>query len=482
MSGFARLVVAGLSGESGKTLVSLALLLEAQRRGIRTGAFKKGPDYIDAAWLAWASQHPAHNLDTYLMGFEAAAASFARYAIDPGLNVIEGNRGLYDGSDARGTHSTAELAKALAVPVILVVNVTKITRTAAALVLGCQKLDPEVPIAGVVLNHVVGARHESVIRQAIESACGLPVLGAIPRNTSADLLPSRHLGLVTPQEHPGTDALADNLLAFVQGHLDVGRLLAIAGSAPPLARAPAVAPLVPEELTIGYLHDSAFCFYYPENLDALRAAGATLVPISPLSASQVPADLDGLYIGGGFPETHAGRLAENRSFLASLRQQAEAGLPIYAECGGLMLLARAIAWQGTQYPMAAVLPIAVEVLPTPQGHGYVEMTVDGPNAFFPAGTRLRGHEFHYSRIVCQGAMPSTACAVSRGVGCSNGRDAIVTGKVWAAYTHLHAIATPAWAPAFVRACGARPRPAVAGPAQLMLQPLQPPVAFPPARG
>jgi len=452
-SAFPRLVVAGLSGESGKTLVSLALLLEARQRGLSAGAFKKGPDYIDAAWLGWASRRPARNLDTNLMGFRRAVESFARHAVDSGLNVIEGNRGIYDGLDARGTHSTAELAKALQAPVILVINVTKVTRTVAALVLGCQKLDPAVWFGGVILNQIARPRHESVIRQAVESACELPVLGAIPKCASADLLPSRHLGLVTPQEHPDPDALARRLLAFVDGHLDIPRLLAISRRAPP-CEAPPPAPIEPPSaggVVVGYLTDSAFCFYYPENLEALRAAGARLVPISPLVAAEVPPDVDALYIGGGFPETHARRLADNAGFLASLRRRAREGLPIYAECGGLMLLSRAIVWQGAKYPMAAVLPFEVEVCPSPQGHGYIELTVDRANPFFPTGTRLRGHEFHYSRISLDGEAPATACSVSRGVGCFFGRDAVVAGNVWAGYAHLHALATPEWAQAIVQA-------------------------------
>jgi len=452
-SAFPRLVVTGLSGESGKTLVSLALALEARRRGVSVAAFKKGPDYIDAAWLGWASGRPARNLDTYLMGFRQAADSFVRHAVDPGLNVIEGNRGIYDGLDARGTHSTAELAKALQAPVILVINATKVTRTVAALVLGCQKLDPAVWFGGVILNQVATARHESVIRQAVESACGLPVLGAIPRIGEVDLLPSRHLGLVTPQEHPDPDAVARHLLTLVGGRLDIPRLLEISRRAPPLEIPPpgSVEPASASGVVIGYLNDSAFCFYYPENLEALRAAGATLVPISPLIACEVPADLDALYIGGGFPETHARRLAENSGFLASLRRRAREGLPIYAECGGLMLLSRAIGWQGTKYPMAAVLPFEVEVCSAPQGHGYIELTVDRSNPFFPIGTRLRGHEFHYSRISPGSDAPATACSVSRGVGCFSGRDAVVTGNVWAGYAHLHSLATPEWAHAMVHA-------------------------------
>ena len=214
MADLPRLVVAGLSGESGKTLVSLALLLEAGRRGISVRAFKKGPDYIDSAWLEWASHKPARNLDTYLMGFERVVESFASNAVPDGFNLVEGNRGLYDGADARGTHSTAELAKALQAPVVLVVNATKVTRTAAAWVLGCQRLDLDVRIAGVVVNQVSGVRHERIVREAIESTCNVPVLGVVPRVSADVLLPSRHLGLVTPREHPTPRPLGSELVGL----------------------------------------------------------------------------------------------------------------------------------------------------------------------------------------------------------------------------------------------------------------------------
>ncbi len=448
-----RLVVAGLSGESGKTLVSLALLLEADRRGLPVRAFKKGPDYIDSAWLEWASRKPARNLDTHLMGFERVRDSFASHAVPAGLNLVEGNRGLYDGADARGTHSTAELAKALRAPVVLVVNATKVTRTAAALVLGCQRLDPALKIAGVVVNQVAGARHERILREAIESTCGIPVLGAVHRAGADVLLPARHLGLVTPREHPDRDLLARNLMGLAAGSLDFDRLLEIARETPPLVMPPVPlrVPQTGEGLTIGYLDDSAFSFYYPENLEALRAAGAGLAPISALNSSALPAALDALYIGGGFPETHAQALSRNSGFLASIRGAARDGLPIYAECGGLMLLSRALTWRGHKYEMAGVLDFEVEVCDAPQGHGYTELLVDAANPFFSAGTCLRGHEFHYSRLVPGNSALQTACAVRRGTGCLEGRDAVVTANVWAAYTHLHALATPSWAPAILNA-------------------------------
>ena len=439
--------MAGLSGDSGKTVVCLALLLAAREAGLAARAFKKGPDYIDAAWLTWASGQPARNLDSFLMGFDRARCSFQRHATPEGINLIEGNRGLFDGADAQGTHSTAELAKALQAPVILVVNATKLTRTAAALVLGCQRLDPEVRIAGIVLNQVAGERHETVLREAVESVCGVPVLAALPRASGEAPIPGRHLGLVTPEEHPEIAPLGEHLLGLTQGRLDLEAFLKIARQAPPLEIAVHTPDAVPDGhgLKIGYVRDSAFTFYYPENLEALTAAGAELRTVSALADTSLPPDLDALYIGGGFPETHAPRLAANGAFLGALRDAAQRGLPIYAECGGLMLLCQAILWEGLAFPMAGVLPFRVEVCQRPQGHGYTELWVDSPNPFFPTGAVLRGHEFHYSRILLEGATPAAACAVRRGTGCFHQRDGITASNVWASYTHLHALGAPEWA-------------------------------------
>ena len=452
MRAMPRLLVAGLSGGSGKTVVSMGALLLLRRAGIDVRAFKKGPDYIDPAWLAWASAHPVRNLDTFLMGADGVRASFLRNSISDGVNLIEGNRGLFDGFDAAGTHSSAVLAETLAAPVVLVVDATKMTRTAAALVLGCQKLDPRLSLRGVVLNNVNGRRHEKILSEAIESACGIPVVGALPRATF-NPLPERHLGLVPPQEHGGIGQAEEDLLRIVKGRLDLSKLLSIARGAPPLELPTKERPALPDGrgLRIGYLKDSAFSFYYPENLEELERAGAELVSLSAMRSDALPEDLAALYIGGGFPETHAQELSANTGFLGSMRRACENGLPVYAECGGLMLLARSLAWKGTRYPMANVLPVDVEVFSTPQGHGYSELRVDARNPFFPLGTILRGHEFHYSRIMGAAEPLHTACAVVRGAGCSDGRDCLVSRNVMAGYTHLHAAATPEWARGMVLA-------------------------------
>lgn len=447
-----RLLIAGMSGGSGKTVVSLGLAVLARHAGFQVRAFKKGPDYIDAAWLAWASSHPARNLDTYLMGPGLVRSSFARNATGDGINLIEGNRGLFDSLDAAGTHSSAALSQCLAAPVVLVINAAKVTRTAAAFVLGCQKLDPQVAIRAVVLNNVNGTRHEQMLRAAIESACSVPVLGVVPR-ASANPLPERHLGLLPPQEHPRMATIEQELLNLVDGRFDLDALLSIAQNAPPLesvSQEPSTAP-AEANLKIGFLKDSAFSFYYPENLEELRRSGAELIPIPALDASALPEDLNALYIGGGFPETHAAALSANRSFLECIRRAALAGLPIYAECGGLILLAQTLRWKGTTYPMAGVFPFDTEVCNTPQGHGYSKLRIDRPNPFYPAGLVLRGHEFHYSRISLGDEPVDTACAVLRGTGCFQNRDLVITRNVMAGYTHLHALATREWAKGFLDA-------------------------------
>jgi cobyrinic acid a,c-diamide synthase len=451
-----RLVVAGLAGDSGKTLISLELAVLARRLGLNAAAFKKGPDYIDAAWLSWASGRPARNLDTYLMGVAGVQDAFARHAAACDITIVEGNRGLFDGVDAQGSHSSAELAKALHAPVLLVVNATKVTRTVAACVLGCQRLDPGVKIAGVVLNRVAGARHERVMTEAVETACEVPVVGVVPRMSADHLLPGRHLGLVPPAEHHALEDLEGRLAALGDSHLDLPRILDIARRAPVVQTALAAAAATTagadgHGLVIGFVRDSAFTFYYPENLEALESAGATLVPVSSLESSSLPPGIHALYIGGGFPETHAERIAGNASLLEDVRRGARSGLPIFAECGGLVLLAQTLRHGEQVSRMAGVLPCEVELCAAPQGHGYTELVVDTPNAFFPAGEVLRGHEFHYARVVPAGVEPPTACAMTRGTGSLAGRDAFIVNNVWASFTHLHAASSPEWAGGIIRA-------------------------------
>ncbi len=443
-----RVVVAGTGGDSGKTLVSLGLSLTWRDEGIPITAFKKGPDYIDAAWLSWASAAPSRNLDTFLMGRRSVRDAFGAHASREGVSVVEGNRGLFDGAGVEGTHSTAELAKLLGAPVILVLDVTKTTRTAGALAMGLARFDADLDLAGIVLNRVAGPRHERVTRAAVEGV-GIPVLGAIPRLRGGDPLPGRHLGLVTVQEHGKLGEVESNLRQVMRSSVDLASIRSLADASAPFSYERAEEAVVPAEpVRIGVLRDSAFSFYYPENLEALEALGAELVFVSALAHDELP-ELDGLYIGGGFPETHGAQLAANRPLLGSMATRAAAGLPIYAECGGMMVLARSITFEGDTYPMAGVLPADMVVEPRPQGHGYAEVVVDRDNPYFPAGTRLRGHEFHYSRVADGDGLDSVF-AVERGTGSLPGRDGLVVDQVLASYVHLHARGTPAWAEGVVR--------------------------------
>ncbi len=368
------------------------------------------------------------------------------------LAIIEGNRGLYDGFDASGTHSTAVLAKLTGTPVVLVVDATKATRTVAALVLGCRKLDPEVNLAGVILNRVGTARQEEVIRQALAAETDVPVLGAIGKLTDQHL-PSRHLGLVTAFEHPDTKEVLAKLGKVVEEQVDVAAVLDVAHTAPPLqteAMEEAPAPEPRGRVTIGVLKDRAFSFYYPENLEALEASGAHLVFLSPLSDSTLP-HMDALYAGGGFPEVHVAELSSNRTFRRALAERISQGMPVWAECGGLAYLGQSIEQEGRSFAMVGALPVTVTQAARPQGHGYVTARVDADNPFLAKGTELKGHEFHYTQITTQPEDLTTVLSMERGVGVGGQRDGILVGRVVATYTHLHAAGTPQWAPALVRA-------------------------------
>ena len=449
-----RILIAGLRGGSGKTLLSVGLTAALRNRGLRVAPFKKGPDYIDAAWLSAAAGRPCRNLDLFLMSPDCVSRSFLASVEAAGVAVIEGNRGLYDGMDAEGTYSTAEVAKLLAAPVVLTVDCTKRSRTVAAVVLGCQKLDPGVWIGGVILNRTAGPRHEKVIREAIEQTCGLPVLGAIPK-IPQQIFPERHLGLVPPQEHGQLAGAIGHMAKIAQQYLDLEGIWSLARQAPPLdipGRGPAdrESPK-PQTVRIGVFRDAAFQFYYPENLEALKREGAQVIEISPLRDAELP-DVDALYIGGGFPETLAPALTENKKFLDSVRRSIEGGLPVYAECGGAVFLGEKLFYGGRQYAMAGVLPVDFNFQEKPQGHGYAVLETEQYNPFYAVGESIRGHEFHYTCIESSSAKDLTfAFRVRRGFGFDGRRDGLCSRNVLATYTHVHALGTESWAPAMVRA-------------------------------
>ncbi len=450
-----RLVIAALRGGAGKTIVSLGLTAAWRlHRGLSVVPFKKGPDYIDSGWLSLAAEKPCYNLDPFLMSSKEMLRSFLLRSSSGDGSVVEGNRGLYDGVDAQGSYSTAELAKLLKAPVVLVIDATKMTRTAAALVLGCQHLDPDLNVAGVILNQVAGKRHEKVLTGAIERSCGVPVLGVIPK-VAENVFPERHLGLVPPQESRDAMSSVKFMAEKMCEWLDLDGLWRLAQTADalgcPLPEENVSRELLPTgSVVIGVVKDSAFQFYYPENLEALQQRGAELKEISSLEGKPLP-PLDALYIGGGFPETHLEILAGNEIFKASLRERIEEGLPVYAECGGLMLLCSAITHRQQKYPMVGVFPFEVVLEKKPQGHGYTLLECVNRNPFYPEGTFLKGHEFHYSRVVMHKPSYPFAFKMAKGHGIVEGWDGMCYKKVLASYSHVHAVGNEVWAKAMVQA-------------------------------
>ena len=460
-------MISALRGGSGKTILSIGLAAALKERGRIVAPFKKGPDYIDAGWLALAAGRPCYNLDTFLVPSHRIVASYQTHGDNCDLAVVEGNRGLYDSIDPDGQTSTAELAKLLGLPVILCIDCTKTTRTMAAVVSGCRIFDSDVDIRAVVLNRVAGSRHEDILRQSIETHCGVPVIGAIPK-LRGERFPERHMGLVPTHEHDWAAASVEMAAQTAARYLDLEAAERIASCRSEM-RKPETAPDADAEIDakagplhlssektkenpadiprIGVLRDSAFQFYYPENIEALETAGAEIVWTSPLHESLLP-EVDALYIGGGFPETHAAALAENETYRDRIRSLAENGLPVYAECGGLMYLGRSLVFEDRTFPMAGVLPVDFGFSKRPQGHGYTIVSVDRENPFYPVGTTFRGHEFHYSSILrFDGTAEDLVFSMERGAGFQGGRDGVCRGNVLATYTHIHALGLPTWAEA-----------------------------------
>ncbi len=444
------IIVAGLSGGSGKSVVAVGLVAAYAGQGRSVVPFKKGPDYIDAGWLQLGAGHPCYNLDPFLMDPEVIRQSFARHSKQAEMAIVEGNRGLFDGVNIEGAYSTAELSVELVLPVLLVVDCTKTTRTVAALVLGCQKLDPRVMIRGVVLNRLGTARHESIVRQSVEHYTGIPVVGAIPRSKT-DFFPQRHLGVTPHQEHEDAEQTTGMVANMAHECLDLKKIenlmsdIEMHGT----SKKPIDKESVTRTVRIGILKDAAFQFYYPDNLEALENEGAELVEINAMSAVNLP-EIDALYIGGGFPETSARRLAENREFRQSVKEAAVSGLPIYAECGGLIYLGESIVLDGKEYPLAGVFPVRFGLHKKPQAHGYTELTVKGKTPFYKEGEMIKGHEFRYSTVLSwQGSSVDLALTMERGVGFLDSRDGLVFNNVLALYTHIHSLSTPQWAPNLV---------------------------------
>ena len=445
-----RLVIAGTQSGVGKTTIVNGLLTELRQRGLKVQSYKVGPDYIDPGYHALASGRPCHNLDSWLVPTERLLSIFEHTSRDAEFAVVEGVMGLFDGGRG-GVASTAAIARLLRAPVILVVNCRSAGESIAAVVLGFQKYDPEIRLAGVILNQIGSDSHERMVTEAL-GRIGVHVLGVI-RRTESLKVPERHLGLLPVTENPAETVLA-NIHAAIAGSLDVAALLEIAAQAPPL-EAPAGPPL-PEQRScrIGVASDEAFSFYYPESLRVLEEQGAAIVPFSPLRDEKLP-DVDGLLFGGGFPEMFLERLAANESMRQDIRDAAQAGVPIVAECGGYMYLCRRVAaFDGSEYPMAGLIPQICRMEKNLQTVGYVEATALADNVLCATGETLRGHEFHFSSMVADssGEAVTPAFRFRKNRTGAEYMAGYVNGNVLASYLHIHFAGNPAAARRFVGCC------------------------------
>ncbi len=442
-----RLVIAGTQSGVGKTSLTLGLVTLLRRRGLRVQTFKVGPDYLDPTYLAQASGRPCYNLDGWMMGRIHVETLFRRASADADIAVIEGVMGLFDGADpASAEGSTAEIARWLGAPVLLVVNAHGMARSLAAVVHGCVTFDPLLRVAGVIANRCGSGRHASWLAESLKSAALPPLLGHVERESLPEL-PSRHLGLVTADSASLSTALLDKLADTLGDGLSLDAILQAARQAPPLPASDTIPPSAAQKkCRLGVARDEAFHFYYPDNLEALEQDGCKCVPFSPLKDSALPPSLNGLYFGGGYPEEYATALAANQGLLQEIRRFAAAGGWIYAECGGLMYLAEGIETRdGAQHAMLGLLPAWTRMCQRRQSLGYVEVTLSRDSLWGQCGDCLRGHEFHYSELLGNPAADSqwqTAYSVKRRQSDALAAEGFQRGRVLASYMHVHFASRP----------------------------------------
>ena len=455
MTGFARFMIAAAHKSSGKTVIATGLVAALKQAGDTVGTFKKGPDYIDPMWLGAASEGSCYNLDFNTMQRDEITGFFASRAGH--LSLIEANKGLFDGVRTDGSDSNAALARLLGLPVILVIDTTGMTRGIAPLLQGYQGFDREVNIAGVILNKVGGARHEGKLRQAMETYTDLPLVGSVWRNERLGI-GERHLGLTTPAELTQRDALIAGFGEIVGQSVDLDMVRAIARTAPDLVVAQTAVPrAVRHGLRVGVIRDAAFGFYYPDDLEAFEAAGAELVYIDALNDPALP-EIDGLFIGGGFPEMRMAELAANSALRQNIRASLSAGLPCYAECGGMMYLCETLRWNGQSAPMVGLIRADAVMHERPQGRGYASFVARDRHPWGKPDTPVVAHEFHYASI--DGLAPETkfACDMQRGVGVDGHRDGLVIANTLAGFCHLRHTDQNPWVHRFldfVQACKTR---------------------------
>lgn len=461
-----RIVVAGTGSGAGKTTVTLGLMKALADSGLRVQGFKCGPDYIDPTYHTAVTGTPSRNLDSWMTSPDTVRETFIRASEGADISVIEGVMGLYDGKDPlSNTGSTAEIAMLTDSPVLLVVDVRSMARSAAAIVLGFQRLEPRLRIAGVIVNRCGSQGHYSIVQKAIEQECGIPVLGWLKRDDGLDI-PERHLGLVPAVERGELEPLFQRVAEQIRAGTDLEALRVLADSAPPLSL-PAQPLFVPHRLAsvaqadagkrpvIAVASDAAFNFYYPENLDLLRQSGAEIAFFSPLAGERIPEHASGLYLGGGFPEEFAAAIADNTGFLEDIRDAVRRDMPVFAECGGYMVLARTLTDRdGSVHRMAGVIPSDVRMQAKRAALGYREATALRDCLLLEAGETIRGHEFHYSVMTYdESSAPYPYAYQTKGMrGLQN--EGYAKGNLLAAYTHIHLASFPEAAARWVEKCRA----------------------------
>ncbi|THJ21654.1 MAG: cobyrinate a,c-diamide synthase [Nitrospira sp. CG24D] len=439
---YPRLVIAGTSSGVGKTTVTLAILAALRQRGRRVQPFKAGPDFIDPGHHTAATGRASRNLDGWMLGVDLNRALFAKAAADAEISIIEGMMGLFDGSSpVNEIGSTAEIAKQLDAPVLLVIDGSAMARSAAAMVSGYAQFDPALRVVGVLFNRVNSEGHYQLLKEAVEQHTNVAVVGYL-RQDQAVTISDRHLGLVTAMEQ-GTGELYDRLAKAAADTIDLDRIESLAGSCGVLAASPQLVKQNRQHtVRIGVAQDQAFCFYYPENLELLEAEGAELVPFSPLTDHAIPDDVAMLYLGGGYPELHGVALAENITMRTSIREFAGRGGTIYAECGGMMYLTQAIRdFEGRSHEMVGLFPAEAVMRKPGLTLGYRTVTLARPCILGAAGLTARGHEFHYSTLVLKEPL-THACGLTDVQGESKGPDGLSISNVVALYTHLHFSSQP----------------------------------------
>ncbi len=454
-------IIAGVSSGAGKTTVTLGILGALRRRGLAVQPFKAGPDYIDPGHHEIAAERPSYNLDTWMMGVAGVRRTFARAMRGADVGVVEGVMGLFDGKDGTEEEgSTAHLAKVLGLPVVLVVDAASMAGSAAAVVRGFESFDPEVEILGVVFNKVGSGRHFQMLREAVERRCRAKVFGGLPRDKKISI-PERHLGLVTARESAGGKESDINRLGdLMERHVDIGGIMAHAARrrTRPTERAGdhTGTSLNAPRVRIAVAFDEAFCFYYRENMDILEESGAELVRFSPLKDERLPDKTEGLYIGGGYPELHGSALEANRSLREEIRKAAERGLPVYAECGGLLYLGKGLTGPDKEkHEMVGLFPWSAEIRPRLVSLGYREVTMADGCPFMEEGRKIRGHEFRYSGIREAGKV---RCVYSVKDGKNENRtEGYIYRNTLASYVHLHFASNRRFAGGFVNLCRSRGR-------------------------